>query len=330
MVIQLQILFTQKHSGEAVICELIKGENMKVSVVMTTYNGIRFLKEMLDSLKNQTRKIDEVIICDDRSTDNTVKFINEYIEVYNLKNWKITVNHQNLGWEKNFLNALNSANNDIIYPCDQDDVWHLDKIEKMTAAFEKNDNIWLLSSVFHSFCENGGIPEIQNPVPTETAEIVSRVVFNEKYYQILRPGCTMAFKKELLPLFVKNWKPGTPHDAVLWTIAALLRKLYIYDDTLIEYRRHDSNASNEIIHGYKYRVNAINRTIIINNWYLNSEYFDENKLQIVQNCTNWCDYRYKLIVEKKPFYWFKLFRYRKYYLNLRKYFGDIYYFFKSK
>lgn len=55
---------------------------MKVSVVMTTYNGIRFLKEMLDSLKNQTRKIDEVIICDDRSTDNTVKFINEYIEVY--------------------------------------------------------------------------------------------------------------------------------------------------------------------------------------------------------------------------------------------------------
>ena len=54
---------------------------MKVSVVMTTYNGIRFLKEMLDSLKNQTRKIDEVIICDDRSTDNTVEFINEYIEV---------------------------------------------------------------------------------------------------------------------------------------------------------------------------------------------------------------------------------------------------------
>ena len=78
---------------------------MKVSVVMTTYNGIRFLKEMLDSLKNQTRKIDEVIICDDRSTDNTVEFINEYIEVYNLKNWKITVNHQNLGWEKNFLNG---------------------------------------------------------------------------------------------------------------------------------------------------------------------------------------------------------------------------------
>lgn len=113
------------------------------------------------------------------------------------------------GLGKNFLNALNSANNDIIYPCDQDDVWHLDKIEKMTAAFEKNDNIWLLSSGFHSLCENGGIPEIQNPVPTETAEIVSRVVFNEKYYQILRPGCTMAFKKELLPLFVKNWKPNS-------------------------------------------------------------------------------------------------------------------------
>ena len=101
---------------------------MKSSVVMTTYNGSRFMKEMLDSLRNQTRKIDEVIICDDRSKDDTVEIISNYINKYNLVNWNLIVNEKNLGWEKNFLNALGKATNEVIYPCDQDDIWHLDKV----------------------------------------------------------------------------------------------------------------------------------------------------------------------------------------------------------
>lgn len=51
---------------------------MKVSVVMTTYNGKRFIKEMLNSLRNQTRGIDELLIYDDQSTDGTPQFIEEY------------------------------------------------------------------------------------------------------------------------------------------------------------------------------------------------------------------------------------------------------------
>lgn len=302
---------------------------MKSSVVMTTYNGSRFMKEMLDSLRNQTRKIDEVIICDDRSKDDTVEIISNYINKYNLVNWNLIVNEKNLGWEKNFLNALVKATNEVIYPCDQDDIWHLDKIEKMTSAFENNDNIWLLVSGFHAFSENGGKMEIQIPVSTETNDIVSKHKFDEKYYQILRPGCTMAFRREMLPLLEKNWRPGTPHDAVLWTVASLLEKLYVYDGTFIEYRRHGSNASNEINHGFKYRINAIKRTKLINEWYLKSVYFDKNKESVVKDCIHWCDLRYKLIGDKKPLNWFKLFKYRAFYLNNKKYLGDIYYFFKK-
>lgn len=302
---------------------------MKSSVVMTTYNGSRFMQEMLDSLRNQTRKIDEVIICDDRSKDDTVEIISNYINKYNLVNWNLIVNEKNLGWEKNFLNALGKATNEVIYPCDQDDIWHLDKIEKMTSAFENNDNIWLLVSGYHAFSENGGKMEIQNPVSTETNDIVSKHKFDEKYYQILRPGCTMAFRREMLPLLEENWRPGTPHDAVLWTVASLLEKLYVYDGTFIEYRRHGSNASNEINHGFKYRINVIKRTKLINEWYLKSVYFDKNKESVVKDCIHWCDLRYKLIGDKKPLNWFKLFKYRAFYLNNKKYLGDIYYFFKK-
>ena len=139
----------------------------------------------------------------------------------------------------------------------------------------------------------------------------------------------MAFRKELLSLLMINWKPGTPHDAVLWTIASLLRKLYLYDETFIEYRRHESNASRKISHGYKYKVNEIIRTKCINDWYIQSSYFNQKYEDDIQRCNIWCDYRYKLLVKKKFVYWVKLFKYRNIYLTRKKYIGDIVYYFKK-
>ena len=303
---------------------------MKTSVVMTTYNGERFLPEMLESLRNQTRKIDELLVFDDGSTDNTVNCIKEYIKKYELKGWTVKQNKENLGWEKNFVQGLNKASGDVIFPCDQDDIWHTNKIEMMTKAFENNSDIWLLVSGYHAFSEYGGKMAVQQPVRTEDRNLVSRVVFDEKYYQILRPGCTMAFRKEMLPLFMENWEPGTPHDAVLWTIASLLRKLYLYNDTFIEYRRHDNNASKKISHGYMYKVNECDRTARINEWYLNSNYFEQKYKETIGECQKWCQYRMKLLVDKEFIYWFKLFSLRKYYLTTKKYIGDLYYYTKHE
>lgn len=303
---------------------------MKTSVVMTTYNGERFLPEMLESLRNQTRKIDELLVFDDGSTDNTVNYIKEYIKKYELKGWTVKQNKENLGWEKNFVQGLNKASGDVIFPCDQDDIWHTNKIEMMTKAFENNSDIWLLVSGYHAFSEYGGKMAVQQPVRTEDRNLVSRVVFDEKYYQILRPGCTMAFRKEMLPLFMENWEPETPHDAVLWTIASLLRKLYLYNDTFIEYRRHDNNASKKISHGYMYKVNECDRTARINEWYLNSNYFEQKYKETIDECQKWCQYRMKLLVDKEFIYWFKLFSLRKYYLTTKKYIGDLYYYTKHE
>lgn len=296
---------------------------------MTTYNGERFLPDMLDSLRKQTRKIDELLIFDDGSTDSTVNLIENYIDKFELENWKMRQNEINLGWEKNFVQGLNQASGDVIFPCDQDDIWHTNKIEKMTAAFEDNSDIWLLVSGYHAFSENGGKMAIQQRVKTETNDLISKVIFDEKYYQILRPGCTMAFRKELLPLFIINWKPGTPHDAVLWTIAILLRKLYLYDDTFIDYRRHNSNASRKISHGYKYKVNECDRTSQINEWYSASSFYNSDFKKIIEECQAWCKYRKKFLVDKKLRYWFKLFPLKKYYLTQKKYIGDLYYYLKK-
>ena len=69
---------------------------MKVSVAMATYNGMKYIEKQLDSIRNQYIMPDEVIICDDASTDGTADFINEYIEKYSLFGWKLFKNEENL------------------------------------------------------------------------------------------------------------------------------------------------------------------------------------------------------------------------------------------
>jgi len=71
---------------------------MKISVVMATYNGEEFIKEQLDSIRLQTRAVDEVIMCDDGSSDNTVAVAKQYITEYSLSDsWKVVVKEKNLG-----------------------------------------------------------------------------------------------------------------------------------------------------------------------------------------------------------------------------------------
>ena len=104
---------------------------MKVSLVMAVYNGEKYLIEQLDSIRKQTYPIDEVILIDDVSTDNSYELIHQYIDGYKLVNWKLIKNENNLGYRKNFKKGLEIVDGDIIFLSDQDDRWHLNKIEVM-------------------------------------------------------------------------------------------------------------------------------------------------------------------------------------------------------
>ena len=78
------------------------GAIMKVSVVLSSYNGEQDIIEQLRSIDGQTRQPDEVLICDDCSTDGTVNLVQNYIEKKRLKNWKLVVNKKKQGLEKKF------------------------------------------------------------------------------------------------------------------------------------------------------------------------------------------------------------------------------------
>ena len=101
-------------------------KDKKVAVVLSTYNGEKYVKEQLDSILKQTYKNVEIIVRDDGSKDSTVEIIKEYQEKH--KNIKLVVG-ENLGFIKSFFELLKIAEADYYSYADQDDIWVKNKIE---------------------------------------------------------------------------------------------------------------------------------------------------------------------------------------------------------
>ena len=116
---------------------------------MCTYNGAGFLQQQLDSLVNQTRKPDEIIICDDCSKDQSVAIAQYFAKQHPDITIRVVQNPQNLGYVKNFEKAISLCTQDIIFLCDQDDLWQPEKIENMVAVFDAEPAVGL---VLHDFC----------------------------------------------------------------------------------------------------------------------------------------------------------------------------------
>ena len=220
----------------------------KISVVMTTYNGQKYLLEQLESLRNQTLKIDEVIIMDDCSKDETPELIRKYIIDNNLSGWKLIENQTNQGWKKNFKLGFDLATGDYIFPCDQDDIWHLDKVEKILTVM--NDDILAISSSFDFINQDDQKFQIKQNINKSNNNIIDFKI-TEKLTKIdlkyllksnIAQGCTMAVRKELVKEYLQVTKSKLPHDWDLNLIASIHNGCYFYDEKLIDYRIHDANT----------------------------------------------------------------------------------------
>ncbi|CJD98663.1 glycosyltransferase family 2 protein [Streptococcus pneumoniae] len=215
---------------------------MRISVAMTTYNGADYLLEQLESLRTQSLMADEVIIVDDCSTDNTVELLDMYIQKYHLDNWVLIRNSSNIGWRKNFRKALQETTGDIVFLCDQDDIWNKDKISLMVKEFHKSPSIELLASNYEilDFGRNDKI-KIRD-VELDNGAVVPFSLKN-KSISVMRPGCTFAVKRELIVLLEKYDIDRFGHDNILWNLAMIRGTLYLYLKRLIHFRRHETSAS---------------------------------------------------------------------------------------
>ena len=95
-----------------------------ISVCMATFNGEKYIKEQIESILSQISLSDELVISDDKSTDNTLDIIRDF----NDPRIKLYIHEKDHGFVRNFENALTKSNGDIIFLSDQDDIWMPDKV----------------------------------------------------------------------------------------------------------------------------------------------------------------------------------------------------------
>lgn len=113
------------------------GPKKTVSVVMCTYNGERYIREQLDSIVAQTYPLEEVIIQDDGSSDDTVEICQDYARRYPFIH--VFVNEHNKGLDENFESATMRSTGDFVAFSDQDDVWYPEKISRQVEAIGDHD-----------------------------------------------------------------------------------------------------------------------------------------------------------------------------------------------
>lgn len=217
---------------------------LKCSVVMTTYNGGKYIETLLESLRKQTRQPDEVIICDDASTDDTTSIVEKYIEQNRLKNWHLYINHINIGWRTNFRNAMNLASGDLIFLCDQDDIWRLDKIEKMEERMSCADIKVLVSNYeafFDTIIETSEQYYVRGLGKQDGS--IKKINLSPYFFSCMRPGCTYCVRKTFYNVIKERDDLSIPHDDVLWASAIANDGLYLLNLSLIKFRRHGDNAS---------------------------------------------------------------------------------------
>ncbi len=232
---------------------------MTISVCMGIYNGEKYIEKQLDSILGQTRKADEVILCDDCSVDGTVGIVRRFIERNGLQDsWKLYCNEENRGYPGNFYYAMDLCTMDVVFLADQDDVWAGNKLERMYSALEQHPEAGVVACKFGLMDgKDGRIHAVMAPTHSLETGKLRKVELREIFYKYQWPGMVLAYRngwyREQTGLGSGNGKQSQeegalcqiPHDILLCAMAAEEGAFFQMDEELAYHRRHESNAAAE-------------------------------------------------------------------------------------
>lgn len=290
---------------------------MKISVALATYNGEKFILEQLESIFRQTKAVDEVVICDDRSQDATVSLIEGYIARHALDNsWRLYVNEQNLGYGENFKKAAYLCTGDVVFFCDQDDIWIPDRVEKMIASMEAQSECEVLYSRFSWF---QSVPP--KGIPQSGSCATSQIKFTVRNRHLAAPGCVMCVRGKFLDKIKPYWMEGWAHDDAVWNFAIVEGGLFNMDYLSLLRREHESRTSGHVGHRKDLRIAYL--TSFAQKSRRMYEYCvrirDQKKAHVYQKSDRMALLRLKLVRERKWGELLRLLPYLKYYHKKRSY-----------
>jgi glycosyltransferase involved in cell wall biosynthesis len=209
--------------------------NPSVSVVMATYNGKPYLAEQLSSVLAELLPDDELIIIDDHSQDGTL----ELLDSLKSPAVRIVRNLTNIGVFATFERGLLLSSKEIIYLCDQDDVWLPGKRAAFVAAFERDPRTLVVVSDAQLIDASGSVTASSFMATRGgfRGDILSTLVRN-RYL-----GCAMALRRELLIAALPIPRSVPMHDMWLGALGSILGRVHYISAPLMQYRRHGGNVS---------------------------------------------------------------------------------------
>lgn len=223
----------------------MSGSDVRVSVVVCTYNGEKYLRDQLQSILNQTRPPDEIIISDDGSTDSTLEIVEEFASFSGGLQppvWRVETRRTPLGVSGNFASALAKARGEFIALADQDDVWEPDRLEKALAHF--HDGVLLVHSdatlIDASGRPTGTLMSALRLTSSERRNLLSGRALDALLRRNVVTGATTMIRSTLLDDALPI-PEGWVHDEWLALVAAAHGGVIFQEDPLIRYRQHGNN-----------------------------------------------------------------------------------------
>lgn len=215
-----------------------------VSIALCTHNGSKYLSDQLKSIQYQTLQPNEIIICDDNSSDTTLEIIHQFSKFLPIKLYQ---NIPALGTIKNFEYAVSLCSNDVIFLCDQDDYWLSHKIEILVNYLEENISQDVVFT--NAVIVDEALQDLQTTV-WEKVRFWENEIDEWKKGNALDllltgnrvTGCTIAMRKRFaqksMP-FPTNIHPDFIHDGWIGILASINNKIGFVAEPLVLYRQHE-------------------------------------------------------------------------------------------
>jgi len=206
------------------------------SVAMATYQGMPYIREQMATILTQLAEDDEIIVSDNGSTDGT----DLYVQSLSASDSRIRFFRyiEKKGVQANFQNTLAQCRGEIIFLCDQDDVWYEKRMDRMSELFAQNPALLAVQADAEIIDKD---QHLISPSFFELRHSGSGVWKN--FYKNTWQGCNMAIRRSLLDVAMPFPNSIPMHDMWIGILAELIGEVLFFPEILSGYRRHDDNKS---------------------------------------------------------------------------------------
>lgn len=218
---------------------------MTVDILLATYNGERFLTEQIDSLLAQTAQGFRILARDDGSTDGTVALVNDYGVRFPGKIARLDDGQGNIGVVQNFSRLLEASTADYAMFCDQDDVWHTDKIARTLEAMRAMEARHGRDTPLLVHTDAEVVDEtLQRMAPSHhksTKLLPEHSPLPRLLIQNVAQGCTMMMNRALVTRAAPIPPEARMHDHWVALVAAATGDIGYLPQPTLRYRQHGAN-----------------------------------------------------------------------------------------